>query len=371
MAAGLGEFVTIIVDGYQLAGFETITVRRSMQNAAIGFTIEATWPGYSPQAVKLRNGEQIEIRTQALADGAMPQPGAGDLLCLGAVDDYESDIGEGAGRKVALHGRSNARDIVDCPPVDHPTLRSENKTLLGVAQDLGAEFAVDWATDQALDTIDKVQAIPGEPLFATIEREARLEGLMLAGQPDGSIHITRAGSQRHAGTLAEGEYPVTRWSIKTSPGRERSQVSVKGQRASGTGAGDLQQQSIYTPPNAISRHRPATVFLEGDRSSTALLTRGKWHHLRTFGFGMAASPRLSRWRDDDGLLWTPGRLIAVSVPAEGIGMDMLVREATFEQQIGRDNGTTATLVLVDPRAHGGTAPMGSEDPDFNPGAVIG
>ena len=373
MAAPKFEHVTAIVDGYELAGWEEIEVRRSMQSAAISFTLKATWPDLSEAALKLRNADQIEIRTQALAEGQPPTPGAGDLLCLGGVDDYEADIGEGGHKTTTLHGRSNARDVIDCPPVDHPTSQVQNKTIVEAAQALGKEFGVTWSTDIArnLVKIANIVCNPGEALYRAIERHARAEGVMLSGQPDGSIKITRAGSQRHPGSLVEGRPPVTRWSVKLDLKSRRSKIVTRGQRVNSADPADLSQEHEFTPTDPPARHRPSAVYLEEDRPTNKLRTRGEWHHLRSFGHGMVVGPRVSSWRDDAGTLWTPGFLMAINVAAEQIEMDMTLSEATFKQNLGVDGGTRAELVFVDPRSHGGSAPAGSKEPtDFNPGDTL-
>jgi prophage tail gpP-like protein len=370
MAAAQFEFVTVVCDGQQFAGFEQIEIRRSLQSAAMSFHLQATWPRYTPQAKAIRNGQDIEVYTQRVAEGQKPRAGAGELLLTGAVDEYDADIGEGSTKKIVLNGRSHGRDIVDCPPVDHPTLRSENKTLLGVAQDLGAEFDVEFSTDQNLDPIEKVQATPGEKLFETLERHARMEGLLIVAQPDGSVKFTRAGSQRHAGALVEGDGPVNRWSIRIAPATQRSPVVVRGQRHKGYGKDNLRQEDRYAVGNAGRRHRPALVPLEGDRPGNQLRTRGSWHHLRSFGFGNTVSPRVSSWRDQAGTLWTPGFLMAIRVPSEELDLDMVLSEVTFRQGLGRDAGTRAELVFTDPRNLGGAKPMGSQDDVTNPDDTI-
>src|SRR3954471_10691232 len=144
MAGTLVELVTVVVDGYELKEFQEIDCRRSMQDAAIAFSLTATHSSWSPAAKKLRNAENIEVYA------------SGDLICMGGVDSYEADIGEGEHKTITLHGRSHARDVIDSPPVNHPTGRSENKTLLGHAQDLGAEFEVDWSADVSMEIIEKI-----------------------------------------------------------------------------------------------------------------------------------------------------------------------------------------------------------------------
>jgi prophage tail gpP-like protein len=352
MAGLVEEIVTVVVDGYALSGWQEIDIRRSMQNAAIAFTLKATHAAWSEPAKRLRKAENIEIYTSP-ASGTR-QPGGGDLLCTGAIDSYEVDLGEGDKKTITLHGRSHARDAIDCPPVNHATGRVENKNLLAIAQDLGSEFDLEWATDIDLDPIEKVQRRPGESLFATIERQASIEGAMLLGRPDGSILITKAGTKRHAGILVEGQPPVDRVSLKLVPAMEPSEVVVRGQRSSGTGKDNLRQEE-RVKIGGKKRHRPHEDLVEGDRYRAKLRSRGDWRRLRSFQ-GNAVSPRVSRWRDDGGLLWEPGRLMAIQIPDEEIDSDFLLSEVTFRQGEGEDGGTRAELVFVDPQDYGGKAP---------------
>jgi prophage tail gpP-like protein len=359
MAGHIEEIVTVVVGGHELRGFEEIDLRRSMKEAMISFSLRATFAEGSASARMLRQADDIEIYTAAGRQGSRT------LLCRGAIDSYEADIGEGNSKIIVLHGRSHARDAIDCTPCRHPTGRVENKDLLGVAQDLGAEFDVPWRADVPLDPIDKTQLRPGETLFQAIEQQARIEGLMLLGEPEGGVLITRAGTKRHAGALREGKPPVNRVSVRLQKAAERSEIHVRGQRAHGTGKDALQQNEIFTPDYPVQgkrRHRPQVVYVEGDRIPTKLKRRAKWHHLRSFE-GNTIQMRVSRWRDEDGLIWEPGRLVALQVPSEELDVDFTLSEVVLRQGIGEHAGTRAELIMVDPRTHGGDKPQAGNEND--------
>jgi prophage tail gpP-like protein len=369
------EIITIVVGGYEIRGFEEIDVRRSMKEAAIAFSLKATWPQGSTTARMLRQADEIEIYTSP-ASGAR-RSGRGELLCRGAIDSYEADIGEGNSKTIVLHGRSHARDAIDCTPVRHKTGRVENKDLLGVANDLGAEFDVKWSTDVKLDKIDKVQRRPDDTLFQTIEREARTQGLMLLGLPEGGVRFTRAGTTRHAGALREGMPPVNRVSVRLQKAAERSEIHARGQRAHDWDDDALLQDEVLKPDYPVRgtrRHRPQAVYVEGDRHPNMLKRRAGWQHLRSFE-GNAIQLRVSRWRDEGGLIWEPGRLMALQVPSEELDVDFTLSEVTLRQGIGQNAGTRAELVFVDPRTHGGDKPMAGKTngggEEYDPGEGLG
>ena len=357
------EIVELTVDGYALVGWQNVEVLRSMQDAAITFSLTATNPAWSAEAKALRLGKLVEIRTSAAS--GFYRPGGGDLLCKGYIDDYSADYGEGENKTIRVSGRSKAADAIDCPPSKHKTGRIEKKTLKEVATELD-EFGIGFDTDEDLEPIDKVQINPTEPVFDTLNREAARLGMMLSGQPDGSVKITRAGSKRHGGAIVLGEPPVIELGVQIGCAHKHSPVIVRGQRATGTGKDNLRQE-VEELDSTVDRHRPIVIILEGDAPEKELKKRAKWQKLRNAGFGTRVSAKLSSWRDDDGLIWDPGRLIAVVVEPEDVDQDLTLSTVSFHQG---EKGTTAKLALVDPRSHGGKKGDGKSDEAFDAGSGI-
>ncbi|SEQ48351.1 Mu-like prophage tail protein gpP [Faunimonas pinastri] len=357
------ETVAIIADGVSLQGWQDVNITRSMEQAAISFAMKATNASWSPEAKVLRYGRKIEIRTTPVSQTGAP--GSGDLLCTGAVDTYAADYGEGENKEIRIEGRSKARDGIDCPPVKHRTGRVEKKTLLQAAQEFD-EFGIGFATDQVLKVIDKIQLIPGLSMFRTLENEARHQGLMLVGQPDGSVNITRAGTKRHAGALVLGQAPVNKMGVQISPKAKRSPIVVRGQRSLGTDRQALRQEH-YEYDEESGTYRPHLVIPEGDYTAEQLKTRGKWQRLRMAGNGIQITARVSSWRDEAGALWTPGLLMAIKNRQEDIDQDMTLSSVTFSQSDGEGAGTRADLTFVDPRTHGGKKPQGTADAVYDPG----
>jgi len=344
------EQVALIVGGKRLVGFQEVNVTRSMEDAAIRFALKATNPAWTEDAWALRLGAPIELYAN------------GTLLVRGYIGNYEGDH-ESTNHVVTIDGRSKAGDVVDCPPARHKTGRVEGKDLLGVAQEFD-EFGVGFSADVPLKPIAKVQRHPMDTVFDTLEREAREQGLMLAGQPDGSIKITRAGTRRHAGALVEGMPPVKKFKVRFSADGKFSHVTVRGQKASGAGKADLRQETTEYDPE-VGRYRPLVLFVEGDATERDLKNRAQWERLRRTGAGTAIDIPVTTWRDAQGELWEPGRLVAVSLPSERVDQDMTLSAVTFIQNNGEDGGTIALLTLVDPRTHGGKKPKGKSDKAYD------
>lgn len=357
------EIVTLTVDGTVLIGWQDVSVDRSQESAEISFTLGATNASWSPQAMALRHGREVEIRTSAAA--GRTRPGSGNLLCHGYIGGYAAKYAP-KGKTVTVDGKSKGADAVDCHPVKHKTGRFENKTLLEVANELD-EVRCGFKADIPLPKIPKVQRQPTDTIFQTVEREARRIGAMLAGQPDGSILITRAGTKRHAGALILGESPVQEMDVKIKCDQKFSSYTARGQRAGGVGKDNLRLEQ-KEKDESVGRNRPMLLLPEGDWTKKELKKRLRWERLRRASFGTTISVKVSTWRDEDGLLWEPGRLVALVNEPEDIDGDYTLSTANFRQSL--DEGTIAYLTFVDPKALGGKGGTDKSDGVFDPGGGL-
>lgn len=347
--AAVSELVTLMVDGYALQGWQQVRVSRSAEAAAISFDIVATNPAWSGEAQLLRQCKEIEIYTTA--DGVLGAFSGGDLLLTGYVDTYRSQVGSGR-RQVTLSGRSKPADAIDCEPARHETGLVENKDLAGAAKDFD-EWGLDFRTEGQLPKIPMVQRQPGETLFATLEREARRLGLLLTGQPDGSVLICKGPGPRHAGGLVEGLSPLQGWQLTDSMNLAYSEAIVRGQQSLGDDDDALRQEERAENQD-YGRHRPLVLQNEGSNPSPELKTRAEWELARRNGARLSIEAEVASWRDDGGALWDPRRLIYVSLPSEDIELDLAVQAVEFSQSVGEGEGagTMAALTLVLPETLG-------------------
>ena len=242
------EIVTVSAGGNTHAGFSEMEL-----DAAFNHAVRTFWFRTAPSAARLKTfgpGTKVDIFFN------------GDLACRGFIDRVRPGF-----HYFSFSGRSIAQDLVDCAALDESgTGNFENQTLLQVGQSLGRQFGVNFATDQQLANIDSYQITPGETAFSAIEKLSREQGLTLAGQPDGSINITKPGSKRHAGGLFEGVNILfgeadLNWAAPAFANhRARSNRQGHGEhRTPGRGAGDrlsdLEQRDIARHRGAVSKCR--------------------------------------------------------------------------------------------------------------------
>ena len=338
----LTEEVVLKVDGLRLRGFQEVNITRSMKDATIAYGLRVSNPAWSADAFAVRFAREVELMTGT------------ELLCRGTVDEYESECEEEK-REVRISGKSKGVLAARHPPVKHKTGRVENKDLLAVAKEF-TETGVEWRSDVKLPPLLMVQRHPLDTVFDTVERYARQLGVMLVGQPDGAILITRGSDKRHT-DLTEGLRPMTGFKVKISQKNKASPSVVRNQRRLGTAAKDLRdEETVYDPKNG--EFRPAIIFGETDQDKQSAKNRGEWQRLRQGSFGgLSATISVAGWRDGDGALWEPGRLLFLSIPSERIEQGMRIESVTFTQNL--KDGTTAELTLVDPVTTGAKAKSGT------------
>ncbi|MDQ0472820.1 phage baseplate assembly protein [Labrys wisconsinensis] len=333
------EIVTVTAGGSELSGWKSVSAEFGASQAARSFSLAVTeQQGAFGDVWRLAPGTEVTILA------------TGDPLLAGYVDCYKPAIDKDA-HEVTVTGRSKGADAVDCSAT-HKTGRWEKKTLLEIAKELDPG-GVGFISQEKLRQLDKHQLIPGETVFESLERRCRHEGLLMIGKADGSISFEKAGKKRAAGALIQG-YNILRATATLDHSGRHSKAIARGQRAHGHGAKALRVEK-QSQDGGIKRNRPLVVLHEGEADDDAAQARAEWEVKRRIGWSTTAEIAVQGWRDEDGVLWEGNTLIYVESPALKIDQDMLINAVRLEQS---DNGTIATLSLVDPRALGGSSPGG-------------
>lgn len=339
------EEVVVRASGHLFTGWQEVNVTRGADEAALAFGLKATNPAWAAAAELLRRTPTIEIVA------------SGTLVLRGVVDDYASDWVvsdvESLNREVRVSGRSRAADMIDAPPARHRSGHvPPGRTLLQVAQEFD-EFGVGFSADIPLRPLPRIHVVPGAPAYAVVEHWARIEGVLPAGQPDGSVRLTRAGRQRHGGALVEGLRGLRGFKVQDKRSSRRSPVVARGQRATGRRRPEETQQEEQVFDPEVGRYRPLIVFPEGEVGRRELRRRAEHERNRAAAAGVTLSVEWAGWRAPDGLLWDPPRLVRVTFPSEEIDGDYALKRVVFKQDFNEGGGTRSELTLVDPRALGG------------------
>jgi prophage tail gpP-like protein len=341
------ELVTVSIGGMIYSAFREVKVTAALDHAARSFEMAiAAAGGAAATAWAFAPGTSISIAAN------------GDPLITGYVDRYQPKMDKN-GREVKVSGRSKAQDFIDCAATAPGAgAHFSNKNVLEIAQALD-QFGVGVTSDQELDPLDDYQVTQGETAFEAVEKICRSQGLTLTGTTGGGISLTKAGTVRHAGGLFEG-VNIIDGSADLNWAHRHSQVTVIGQKASGTGAAAM-QVSASSGDSAVSRFRPATVVLDDNTDDDSAQERADYRIAREAGESLQASVEVQGFRDDAGTLWTPGNLVWLQSDFLGITQVMLIKGVAFVQS--RDGGSMSFIDLIDPQAFGGKAGKGGSAKD--------
>lgn len=330
------ETVTVAVDGMLFSSWKSVSISAAIKDAARSFRLEAACEiGAAATFRVFRAGAKVEIYFNS------------DLVLTGYVDRYQPRL-SAKDAQVTISGRSKSADLIDCA-AEHPKGkgRFEKKNLKEIAETLD-QFGVGVEVGEgvSLDPIDFYQISPGETAFRAIERLARSEGIAIMGRADGKIELTRGGRKRHAGGLVEGEN-LKLGEADHNWSNRHSKYVVKGQRASGSTAENLEIEAI-AKDQKVDRYRPTVIVVEEDTDSKRAKKRAEGRRNRAAGSALKASVLVQGFRDDGGKVWEPNHLVWTESDFLQVVQDMLIETLTFTQD---ESGSVTRIELVDPLAY--------------------
>jgi prophage tail gpP-like protein len=333
------ENVTVSVGGSNFSQWEAISVHASVKHAARTATIHFVDTVGAPMAQGFFSGSpQITINA------------TGQLIFTGYVDRVEPKLSPRE-YVVAIGASSKGQDAIDSS-VDHTKPDYVMSNVLAVAQDQD-QFGINFTCDFTPDGFPRWRPNPGHTLFESLVPLCEDEGATMAGQPDGSIKITRAGAtaEPQGGYILEG-FNLWEGSASFNTSGQHSKIKVHGQSYKGSGAQALQIEA-EADNDQISRNRPVVEHHDRDTDLPRLKRRATRRRDKEQGEGIRAVIKLKGWRDSTGQLWAPGNKVYVKSPSLYLCQYMLIEGALYSQSGHEHEGTQCVLNLCDPRADGG------------------
>jgi prophage tail gpP-like protein len=325
----VSDLATLKVAGAVYGGWQSIEIKRSIEQIAGTFRIQASerWPGQL-SASPVRRGQSCEVLIGS------------QTVITGYIDETEPEF-DATTHSLALAGRDKTADLVDCSAI-FKTGQWKGRKLDQIARDICAPFGI-----QVIVKADVGTALPsfniqeGERAFETLDRAARMRAVLLMSDGLGNLVIGRADSTRVATDLVEGV------NIKKGHGKfdakERFRhYVVKGQsRTAGQASGTADDTTI-------TRYRPIVVLAEDQGHIASFTARAEWERNVRLGRSNRATVTVQGWSHAAGL-WQPNRIVHLASPSLYADLDLLIAGVTYRLD---GNGTTAELELVRPEAFG-------------------
>ena len=337
------EVLTVAVGGMRYTSFRSASINAAFNKACRAFQLElAAELGASETNAVFAEGASVQIFANS------------DLLLTGYVDCREPEF-DAHDAVISVSGRSSSGDLVD-GAAEHKTGSFKNKDPKQIGDEISRNYSeTGFETDQKLETVDQYQLTPGESVFRCVEKLCRQQGMTLFGTAEGKIKITKAGSDRHAGGLIEGQN-ILKGRATHNGANRHSKYTVRGQRPFDHGIENLEIESSVRD-SFVRRHRPFIGIEDADTTKARAKKRAQNRRDRAAGDALKATIDTQGFRDEGGQLWTPGKLVWTESPFLDIAQDMLIESVTYRQD---SKGSIATLQLTDPRSYGGKGGKGNK-----------
>lgn len=327
------DTLKLLINGKSYEGWQEISVKRSMKAISGSFTLKVIdkW-AEEKVAWKIAPGDSCQVKIGS------------DTVITGYVDAVTPKFDQG-NRSMSITGRDKTGDLVDCS-VEHSSGTWTNISLLALAKKVATPFGIGVkliATGvNAVFPAWKIQQ--GESAFETLERAARLRGVLLMNDGLGNILITSTSTTRAGTELVQGQ------NIREAEGdynqKERfSKYIVKSQSGGLEGADpevDFTCKGTATDPG-VTRYRPIMIVAEGASTATVCRQRAKWESSVRIGKSSRVTIKVVGWRKNDGKLWAVNELTQVKAPWIGINMELLITEVAFQK-----GSETTTQISLEP-----------------------
>ena len=294
------EDVQLVINGTVYAGWEEVSVRRSLDTFASTFDLTLT-DNQAGLARTIKLGSPCEVRIGA------------EKLITGYVDRIRPRY-DAKSRRLTVSGRSKVADLVDCSlvPGTLGTGQQNTRTLLQLATTCAKPFGITVSSQvSGLEPVQIATLSPGQTIFEFLELQARTSGVRLVDDPEGNFIICRAGTEKISTSLSLGE------NIEKAEGEfnERDRFSiyyVLGQAAFFSGQAGEQMAHISGKAEGLkTRYRPTVVNADGMLDGPGMAQRrAEWQRNIQYGRSQQATYTVAGWRHKDGL-WMPNTNVLV------------------------------------------------------------
>lgn len=351
--------VALEIDGYELSGWETVEIERSIDQLAGAFrlTVSENEPD-EPLKRRLVLGAPCSI----LLDG--------DPVVTGYLEDRQIGY-DGGAHSVSVAGRDAVGDLIDCSADRSPGAWSD-QYIGQIVEDLLAPFdgiSLVSVSDQG-PRFASFKLEPGESVFEAISRATRMRALVATSDGIGGLRLLVPGDELAPAEIDRsmgGAGRVLRGSVSESTRSRFSTYRVKGQSSDVStwlGLWGAAQEGLAADPGVL-RHRPLVIVETNKADEGALRRRAQFEATTRAARSAPVSYTVRGWRAESGWLWSPGYRLPVYDPVLGIGTEsgapreLLISSVRYT--LDDSGGQVADLTLLDAVAFQ-TRELTEEDP---------
>ena len=325
----------IIADGKSYAGWEGVTIKRSMETLCGDFTVSMS-DRFTPA------GKSFFISAQAPIVLKIDN----DEILTGYVDAVEPNYDEN-GLLITVSGRDKTADLVDCSAANTPG--SFNKTTFkNIVAALIKPFGISAVYEVEIsDRKMKFSIDAGASIFQTLEKLTALEGVLMQTDPAGRLVFPKNTFQRADTGLATGDN-ILRIRFPYDFTDRFSPYIVRGQAAGDGSTQWAKSQPVigaFSVDPVVNRYRPLILQAETAATAASTLRRAQWERTIRRARALRGHVVVQGWRQTGSdQLWTTNQIVNVYAPKiRVVNLDLLISEVVFNKS---ESGAETRLTLV-------------------------
>lgn len=331
------NLVRLRINGTDYGGWLSVEITAGVERVARDFRLSVTdrWPGSGELVQRIKPFDRCEVWI------------GNDKVLTGSVDAIPVSYDDQQ-VSVSIAGRSVTADLVDCAAINEPG-QWRGLRLEAIAKALAGEYGITVVTEANTGAaIAEHQIQQGETGFESLDRLLKLRQVLATDDADGRLVLTVPSRTRAVDALELGKNV-----LKADAGFDFkdvfSQYRVKGQRAGTDEAYGPACSAVADERDAnIPRRRVMLVRQQGQSDGGSCGRRATYERARRLTKALKVTYTVQGWRQSDGTLWLPNRVVRVRDRLLRLDRDMLIAEVTYRLD---DSGTTCTLRVGPPEGY--------------------
>lgn len=323
MMEDMQNAVRLVVNGMEYAGWKKVSVTAGIERQARDFTLEVTdrWPDQTTIPRRIIPGDLCELYIGT------------DKILTGYVD--ATPISYDASQvTVGIKGRSKTADLVDCSAINTPG-QWKGQKLEKIAQELANTYGIKVITKTDTgEPIPDHQIQQGETVFESIDRMLRLRHLLASDDAEGNLVLLTAGSEGSTTALQMGGdlANILTGSADLDFKDRFSKYICKGQKSGNDDAfgKNANHQSATATDETIKRNRVLLIKQTGQADEGTCRDRVDYERASRTTKSLMVTYTVQGWRQSNGQLWQPNKMVRVSDILIGFERQMLISEVQYE-----------------------------------------
>lgn len=324
------EQLTLRVNGKDWVGFTSASFELSETDPVPTFTLAST---QLPEA----------FNNAAIGQNLLEVFAGRQLLVTGYATEVAVNAAPSTGRVITVRGAGKLVDLVRASVEGSFTDTTGDVVIREILKPFGltmVDQGVNW------NRIVAYTIATGQSALGAIYETLQLQQATCTATPSGELFIRGAKSSRSPTAASNGYANFKSYSVKWKPAAAYSSISYVAQDP--LGPDGESQPSLFNLAQStdenVQRFRPLLRGLGPYADAGGLREATEKAVLRQSGEDHELNVSVTGWRRKNGDLLTPGTVVAVQLPDEGIDGRYTIQTATLTQD--PEQGTNAQLRMV-------------------------